>query len=337
VAGTIAGHGLTAYYANRSALPQCAADAAPGDYAAYDLAEIQRPFVRDAGASLKQAMLLVEGVTCGACVWLIEHALARIDGVRAVAVNLAARRVQVEWDATRAKLSGILEAIAALGYRTRGFDPVAGARAAARERRTLLWRLFVAGFAMMQVMMYAWPGYVSDGELTPEARHLMRWAGLALTVPVMLWSAGPFFVSAARDLRRRRAGMDLPVALGLGVAFAASAWATLSGGGEVYFDSIAMFVFLLLGARYLEAQARASAVESQRRLAGHVPAVAERLVPGAGAAATATERVAVAQLVPGDLVRVAPGATIPADGTVADGNTSVDEALLTGEARPIAP
>ena len=335
VASTIAGHGLTAYYATRSRLPACADIEAPsGDYAAYDLAEIQKPFVRDAGANRRQATLLIEGVTCGACVWLIEHALQRINGVRDVAVNLAARRLQVEWEEGRTRLSAILEAIGALGYRTRGFDPVARERLEAWERRALLWRLFVAGLAMMQVMMYALPAYISDGELTPHAEHLLRWAGLTLTVPVMLWSAAPFFAGAWRDLRRHRAGMDLPVALGLTVAFAASAWATLSGGGRVYFDSIAMFVFLLLGARYLEMQARSSATESQRRLVGYLPAVADRLVPGAGTGTV--ERVAVAQLVPGDLVQVAPGDTIPVDGEVVTGHTSVDESLLTGEARPLA-
>ena len=337
VARTIAGHGLTAYYRNRSASALRDAAAAPADeFAAYDLAAVQQPFVRAAGGGRRDATLLVEGVTCAACAWLIERGLARLAGVRSVAVNVAARRVQVEWDGALTRLSAILRAIAALGYRTRGFDPAASAAAAARERRGMLWRMFVAGFAMMQVMMYAAPAYVTNGELTREAEDLMRWASLTLTVPVMLWSAGPFFVSAWRDVRARRTGMDVPVALGLAVAFAASAWATVTGGGVVYFDSIAMFVFLLLGARYLEAAVRARATDSQRRLVGHAPAVADRLVWGTDAAAGSIERVAVAELVPGDRVMVVPGATIPADGTVIAGRSATDESLLTGEARTIA-
>ncbi|HTP96094.1 MAG TPA: heavy metal translocating P-type ATPase [Burkholderiales bacterium] len=336
VAQTIARHGLAAYYDNRSGPAQRAARE-EGDFGAYDLAAVQQPFVRDAGGGIRQATLLVEGITCGACAWLIEHALRRIAGVRAVAANVAARRVQVEWDAGRARLSGVLQALADLGYRPRGFDPAAEAQAAARERRAMLWRLFVAGFATMQVMMYALPAYVSDGEMTRDAEQLMRWASLVLTLPVMLWSAGPFFASAWRDLRSRRMGMDLPVALGLAVAFAASAWATVRGGGAtypVYFDSISMFVFLLLAARCLETLACARASESQRRLIGHLPAVADRLVPGA--APGVTERVAVAQLQAGDLVLVAPGSVIPADGELVRGRSAADESLLSGEARPVA-
>jgi Cu2+-exporting ATPase len=336
VAQAIAGSGLAAYYDRRTALPQRALAQAgpPGDLAVYDLPEVQKPFVRGAPGSLRQATILLEGISCGACVWLIERALERLPGVRRAAVNLAARRVQVEWEDARVRLSRILEAIAALGYRTQGFDAAASEAAATRERRATLWRLFVAGFAMMQVMMYLLPVYVADGDMGRDAEQLMRWAGLVLTVPVMLWSAGPFFANAWRDGRARRIGMDVPVSLGLAIAFAASAWATVSGHGEVYFDSITMFVFLLLGARYLEAQARARAAEVQQRIAKRMPAVAERLVPGAPSGVT--EGVAVARLVPGDRVLVAPGGTIPADGTVSAGRSAADESLLTGEARPIA-
>ncbi|MCC7484336.1 MAG: cadmium-translocating P-type ATPase [Burkholderiales bacterium] len=335
VARTIAAHGLAAYYANRSALAprETAAPAQDAEFTAYDLAAVQQPFVRDAGGGVRQATLLVEGLTCGACAWLIERGVARVEGVREVAVNAAARRMQVEWDFARVKLSDILRALAALGYRSRGFDPAARERAAARERRVMLWRIFVAAFAMMQVMMYALPGYVSEGEMTPGAERLMRWASLVLTMPVMLWSAAPFFGNAWRDLRAHRVGMDVPVALALAVAFAASARATAIGHGAVYFDSITMFVFLLLGARYLEAKARSIAAESQRRLVGHVPAVADRAVPGA--APGTTERVAAAALVPGDRVVVAPGGIIPADGVVEAGWSAADESLLTGESRPV--
>ena len=335
VAHTIAGSGLAAYYAKRSELPQreAAATDTPPDLAVYDLAEVQRPFVREAGAGIRQATLLVDGITCGACAWLIERGLQRCGGVRGVAVNLSARRVQVEWDDARTRLSAIMGVIGGLGYRTQGFDPAAGETAAARERRAMIWRLFVAGFAMMQVMMYAVPAYIAGGELGRDAEQLMRWASFTLTLPVILWSAGPFFRNAWRELRARRAGMDVPVALGIGIAFAASTWATAGGRGEVYFDSVTMFVFLLLGARYLEVLARARAAESQQRLVRHMPAVADRLV--AGAAAGVTERVAAARLVAGDRVLVAPGATVPADGKVTAGQSAADESLLTGEAKPV--
>src|SRR3970282_1118229 len=214
---------------------------------------------RRAKGGVKQATLLLEGITCGACAWLIERRLGRLDGVRSADVNLAARRVQVEWDAGRTRLSSILQAIAALGYRTQGFDAAESESAAMRERRAMLWRLFVAGLSMMQVMMYAVPAYLAEGDMTRDVEQLMRWASLTLTVPVILWSAGPFFMNEWGGFRAQRVGTDAAVALVIAVAFAASAWATVSGRGEVYFDSITMFVFLLLGARYLEAMARAEA------------------------------------------------------------------------------
>jgi Cu2+-exporting ATPase len=336
VAQAIAANGLAAYYENRSALPQrdVAVSDLPRELAVYDLADVQKPFVRQKAGSVRQATLLVEGITCGACAWLIESRLQRCDGVVCAAVNFSARRVQVEWDDSRLRLSAILQAINELGYRTQGFDAAAGESAGMRERRAMLWRLFVAGLAMMQVMMYAVPAYLADGDMTRDVGQLMRWASLTLTVPVILWSAAPFFTNAWRELRVLRVGMDTPVALGIAVAFAASAWATVAGRGEVYFDSITMFVFLLLGARYLETVARARAAESQQRLVRHTPAVADRIVTGAGPAVT--ERVAVARLAAGDLVQVAPGGIIPADGNVTAGSSAADESLLTGEARPVA-
>ena len=335
VAQTIVDGGLESYYRERSALPQreFIAPEGRGALEAYDLDDVQKPFVRRLDGDIRQATLLVEGIRCGACALLIERRLQGCEGVRSAAVNLSARRLHVDWNDARIRLSAILRAVNDLGYRTQGFDTAAGELAAGRERRRALWRMFVAGFAMMQVMMYALPAYFSAGEMTPDASQLMRWASFALTVPVILWSAGPFFSNAWRDLRAGRAGMDVPVALGIAVAFAASAWATVSGRGEVYFDSIVMFVFLLLGARYLEALARSRAAESQRRLTRGTPAIADRLI--AGADPSVTERVAVAALARGDRVRIAPGGVIPADGTVIAGHSAADESLLTGEARPV--
>jgi len=170
VAQAIAASGLAGYYDRRSALPSraLAAQACSADLTVYDIPEVQQPFVRSAAGSLRQATLLVEGLTCGACVWLIERALRRLPGVRDAAVNLAARRVQVEWEDGGIRLSRILETLAALGYRTQGFDAAASEAAATRERRAMLWRLFVAAFAMMQVMMYLLPIYAAGGEMARD-------------------------------------------------------------------------------------------------------------------------------------------------------------------------
>ncbi len=339
VAQTIVDNGLASYYRHRTVLPQSqpsTGDDILAQLRLYDLPEIQRGFVRetDAGEHGKEASLLLDGITCAACVWLIEQRLARLAGVHEVAVNYATRRARVRWDERRIPLSEILRAVADLGYGAQPYDSARSDDALKRERRAMLWRLFVAGFGMMQVMMYAVPVYIADGDMALDLEQLMRIASLVLTAPVVAWAAAPFYAGAWRELKARRVGMDVPVALGIIAAFAASVLATLRGDGPVYFDSISMFVFLLLGARYLEMGARARAAEAQERLARLTPAVAERLNHYPGPAQR--EEVPVASLRPGDYVAVRPGAAIPADGTVVEGESSVDESLLTGESRAVA-
>jgi Cu2+-exporting ATPase len=333
VAQTIIDNGLGAYYRNRTAMAPSAqgAPAVPAELGVYDMPEVQRNFVRDANEHEKEASLLIDGVTCAACVWLIEQRIARLDGVTAVSLNYATRRARVRWDSRVTALSAILGAVAALGFSAHPYDAGRAEERLRRERGVLLWRLFIAGFSMMQVMMYAVPVYIADGAMTPDIEQLMRIASLVLTLPVALWSAVPFYSGAWRDLRRWRVGMDVPVTLGIVIAFAASVYATATASGTVYFDSVSMFVFLLLGARFLEMEARAKAVRTQERLVRLVPATAERiLADGSG------ERIAAAALRPGDLVRVRPGEAIPADGTVVEGSSKADEALLTGESRPVS-
>jgi Cu2+-exporting ATPase len=339
VAQTIADNGLASYYRHRTVLPQSqptTGDDMLAKLRLYDLPEIQRGFVRAADATEheKEASLLLDGITCAACVWLIEQRLARLAGVQEAAVNYATRRARVRWDERRIPLSEILRAVADLGYGAQPYDSARSDDALRRERRAMLWRLFVAGFGMMQVMMYAVPVYIANGDMTADLEQLMRIASLVLTSPVVAWAAAPFYAGAWRELKARRVGMDVPVALGIIAAFAASVLATVRGDGPVYFDSVAMFVFLLLGARYLEMSARAKAAQAQERLARLTPAVAERLNHYPGPAQR--EEVPVANLRPGDYVAVRPGAAIPADGTVVEGESSVDESLLTGESRAVA-
>ncbi len=333
VAQTIIDNGLGAYYRNRTAMAPSAQGAAgiPAELGVYDLPEVQRNFVRDAAGHEKEASLLIDGVTCAACIWLIEQRLARLAGVSAVSLNYATRRARVRWDSRATTLSAILGAVAGLGYSAQPYDAGRAEERLRRERGILLWRLFIAGFSMMQVMMYAVPVYIAGGAMTPDIEQLMRIASLVLTLPVALWSALPFYDGAWRDLRRRRVGMDVPVTLGILIAFVASVYATWTASGAVYFDSVSMFVFLLLGARFLEMEARAKAVRTQERLVRLVPATAERMLEGG-----ACERVAAAALRPGDLLRVRPGESFPADGVVVEGSSKSDEALLTGESRPVA-
>ena len=284
VAQAIVGNGLGDYYRHRDALPESPREALPqvlADLALFDLPDVQKNFVRRAegaaGEHEQEAALILEGITCAACVWLNESHVRRQPGVTAVDINYTTRRARVRWDERVTRLSAILEAIAAIGYRAHPYDVGRSEELARKERKLALWRLFVAGFGMMQVMMYAVPVYLADGDMTPDIERLMRWASLILTLPVMLYSAAPFFTSAWRDLTLRRVGMDVPVALGVGAAFAASVWATLSAAGEVYFDSVTMFVFFLLSGRYLEMMARQKAARSIETLARVIPAFATRL------------------------------------------------------------
>ena len=328
VATTIAGAGLDRYYATRLAVPVAPrGDATPP--VAWNTA---------AGASIRrladgqcEVSLLLDGLTCGACAWLVENWLARQGGVARATVNYATRRAEVAWRDGATSLDAIIGAVATLGYRAHPYDPARREALARVERRALLVRTGIAWLAMMQVMMFAVPGYLSDDGVAPEHQRLLDWASLVLTVPVMLYSAWPMFAGALRDLARRRLGMDVPVALGLGAAFAASAWSTLWAGGPVYYDSITMFVALLSTARYVELAARQRAGDAVERAARAMPALAERYDAWPGAR---TASVDASSLVAGDVVLVRAGATLPADGTIVEGSALVEEALLTGESWP---
>jgi len=339
VAEAISSGGLEQFYRHRDALPETAPEAGGGrDLSVYDLPEVQADFVRSVAhvqcADAREALLIIEGIRCSACVWLNEQHVGRLPGVLTLDINYATRRARIVWDPARITLSAILQAVADIGYQAWPNDRAHAESVARNERRDALWRLAVAGLGMMQVMMYAWPAYVAgELELSDSIAALMRWASLVLTAPVVFYSAAPFFSRAWRDLMARRVGMDLPVALGVGCAFAASLWATVTRSGEVYFDSVTMFVFLLLAGRYLEMMARQHAVRGVENLAQVMPALAQRFTAWP---ATATEAVPVVRLVVGDHVVVAAGEVIPADGRLVDGRSEVDESLLTGESKPQA-
>jgi len=300
VARTIAAAGLDAYYRTRSS-------------AAAPPAELPPVEEVDAAAAGTEAALIVDRVRCTACLWLVEQTLQRAVGVTHAHVNYATQRAHVAWDPAKTSLSALVRAVREVGYDAYPYEPRRQDEILRREGRKALWRLFVAGFGAMQVMMYAFPAYV-DGGLSAEAAAMMRWASLFITTPVLVFSCAPFFSGARLELAQRRIGLDTPIALGLAAAFCASAWATVSGAGEVYFDSISMLAFLLLGARHLEAAARRRAARALDPLLRWLPA---------------------RPLKEGDVVRVAPGERLPADGVVTEGISSADESLLTGESRPV--
>ncbi len=334
VAQTIIDSGQGAYYTHRTALPATPqqAEAELAQLGLYDLPEIQESFVRTESENIREAALILENIVCAACIWLNERHIAGLPGVLSVEINYATRRARVRWDNSRIQLSAILKAVSDIGYIAHPFDPGRSDDIYKRERNTAIKRLSIAGLGMMQVMMYALPGYTAT-DMSPDIRLLLRWASLVLTIPVVGYSAWPFFLGAWRDLKRRTLGMDVPVALGVATAFIASVYSTFSGHGEVYYDSVAMFIFLLLTGRFLEMNARRRAGAAVEELVKLIPATTTRLPNWP---LRDEEKVPVARLAVGDHVLVRPGETLPADGVVAEGNSAVSEAMLTGESLPVS-
>jgi P-type Cu2+ transporter len=279
--------------------------------------------------------LLIEGMHCAACSGTIETVLNQVPGVVQAQVNAANQRARVVWDAALTKPSVWLNAITRAGYHALPAQDALGISQRQSANRQALWRWLVAGFCMMQVMMYASPEYFSaPGDVTDEMRHLLRWASWVLTLPVMLFACKPFFANAWNDICRWRIHMDLPVALGMGITFIVSSLGTFEPAGAfgqaVYFDSLTMFVFFLLTGRWLEQGLRSRTAGALERLLNRMPESVERLTPTG-----LFERVSLRRLKVDDCLRIMVGESFPADGTITSGETTADEALLTGEARPI--
>jgi len=301
----------------------------------YDHPEIQKSFVRTAGEHQREAALILEGITCAACVWLNERHVAQLPGVLDVQVNYATHRARVRWDDTRIKLSDILQAIHNIGYSAHPYDPQQQQQAFERERRSQIRRIGIAGALGMQVMVLSIALYVGEWSgMEAGFRSFFRWIGLLLTTPVLLYSGAPFFRGAWRDLRNRSVGMDVPVALGILVAFGGSLHASWTGEGQVYYDSVVMFIFFLLSSRYFELMARKRSAETMEQLSLALPAMATRIT--ATGDSEQQDLIPLTELQPGDTVLIKPGETVPADGMILGGASSVSEALLSGESTPIS-
>jgi Cu2+-exporting ATPase len=311
------------------------------DIAALQADERRRSDAATSGDAAASLSLPIDGMVCAACALLIESRLRAVPGVARAFVDFAARRVSLAFDPAQTSEAALRAALASWGYAT---DLTAAQRQ--RAARLDLARVLVAWLVMMQVMMLAFPAYVAaPGEIAPDVEQLLRIAQLVLTLPVVLFSAVPILRAALNQLRARAVGMDVPIVLGLGAAFAAGVWSTAAASGAVYFDSIAMFVALVLGSRWVQTRALArtqsvvaaaqeAAVLTARRLC------AARSDGDAGAtpyaACAAYEQVPAAALQAGDQVWVLAGETFPADGLIASGTSSVSQAWLMGEARPHA-
>ncbi|MDZ7652559.1 MAG: cation-translocating P-type ATPase [Burkholderiaceae bacterium] len=308
------------------------AQAGSRDRAALDHAMAEAlPRPVPAEAQLARAQIPVHGMVCAACALLIEHKVKRVAGVANAQVDFAGRRAYVAFDAAQTDAQKIAQAIRKAGYAAGDAAPTA------RARRVELLRVLLAWLMMMQVMMLAVPAYVTQpGDIPADIEQLLRIAQLVLTLPVLIFSAAPIFRAAISQIRAGASsviGMDLPIVLGLSAAFAASAWATLTAHGPVYFDSVTMFVALVLGARWLQGRGLARAYEFIDAAHRHAQLTAQRLRGWPGSPVTDT--VPATALVVDDLVLVPAGETVPADGVVAGGASTVSQAWLTGESTPI--
>lgn len=283
-----------------------------------------------------ESQVVLEGMHCAACALTIEDALRKVPGVLQVDVSAATRRARVIWQSDQVVPSQWMSAVHKAGYAAMPAMDAFVRDQRLKESRKALWRWLVAGFCMMQVMMYAWPAYVAKpGDLTGEMEQLLRWASWVIALPMVVFSCGPFFSSALRDIRWRRISMDLPVALGMAITFVVSTAGTFDPAGifgkEVYFDSLTMFVFFLLTGRWLELRLRDRTAGALEAVMNRLPdSVQRRLADGS------FSRVATRRLVVGDTIRILPGEAFPADGVVTSGNTQADESLLTGESTPVA-
>ncbi len=333
VAESIVKGGLESYYQHRSDTainPQTLPQELSEEMALYDREDVQQPFVQHQG-DLASTSLMIEGISCAACGWLIERHLRNVRGVAEASLNLSNHRLNVRWSDSELPLSELLAELRRIGYAAHPYRADEAAERLANENRRSLRQLGVAGLLWMQVMMATmatWPEFNLD--LSESFFVTLRWTALLLTTPIVFYCCTDFFKGALRDIRTRHLTMDVSVSLAIGGAYVAGIWSTITGQGELYFDAVGMFALFLLAGRYLERRARERTAAATAQLVNLLPASCLRLD-----AQGHSSRILLSELQLGDQVLVQPGGLIPADGTIVSGQSSVDESLLTGEYLPL--
>ncbi len=300
----------------------------PKELSLYDIDEVQEEFV-DSMEECREINLLVEGIHCAACVWLIENTLRQMPGVEKAEVNLTARRLKLRWNNSRVKLSSLLRHLGEVGYAAVPYDPQLVEDSLKRQNRHLLYRMAFAGFAMMNLLWISIALY--SGADRGEFRTMFHWVGFALATPTLVYSGAPFFRSAWAGLKQMHLSMDLPISIGAAITYLYSVYVTVTGTtqGDVYYDTVVNFLFVILVGRYLEAISKRQALASTQRLLDLQPRVATVLRDGEEVLAS------IRSVKVGELVLVRPGDAIPVDGVVEEGESSVDESMLTGESEPV--
>ncbi len=334
VANLILNGGLDEFYKFRDSRLTIPGQLEPEDeehLALYNRSDLLSDLAETKNQDSRRIELLIEGITCAACVWLIEQYVKKLGGVVEFWINLSTHRAELIWRQTATPLSDILKAIQTIGFKATPYKVGAEEIQLRDQQRQMLVRLGVAGIGMMQNMMLAVPMYFGLLEDSQNFIDLFRYISLLVAFPVVFYAAQPFFQAAWRDLKVKHLTMDVPVSLAIGGAFLASAWVTLAGGEEVYFESVCMFTFFLLLGRYLESRARASSARSNNLLRSKTPSFVRLL---ADENSEKGELIPVQDLQPGQLIELQPGNLIPVDGIIESGETDVNEAAITGEFAP---
>ncbi len=346
VAQSIINSGMGDFYKFRTTRSQKAREVVPEflqQLKAYDNPQVQKQFISEdseltGDEQVREVSLILEGIVCAACVWLNEQHLNALPGVISANINYSNNRARVRWNNNRISLSEILESITRIGYLAHPYNPDRQQAVIEKEKKQQLRRIGIAAVLGMQIMILAVALYTGDWWGMEESfRQMFRWVSLGVTVPLLLFASSPFFSAALRDLKNKRVGMDVPVALGIGIAFSASVLHTFQGSGEIYFDSVAMFTFFLLSARYFESGARKRTAEATEALLNLQPAIATKLIVDSDGGYDHQKQInlSVAELAIGDYVLVRPGEHIPVDGTIIEGTSGINESLLTGESLPV--
>ncbi|MCG8611351.1 MAG: heavy metal translocating P-type ATPase [Pseudomonadales bacterium] len=342
VAETILGTGLTAFYQYRNerlTKPELLETHKKEELHLYDRDDISKEFTEVVEERIDgelitcvKTRIYVEGITCAACVWLLEQHLNQQHGVVQFKINHSTQIATAIWNPELTRFSDLLIAIHGIGYSAKPYQANEVDELQQKQQKQAIFRLGVAGIGTMQNMMLAVPLYVGAlSGISDEFLILFRWVSLLVATPVVLYSAKPFFEAALRDLKTRHLTMDVPVSLAIGGAYLASAWVTLFGGAEVYFDSVCMFTFFLLLGRFFEMRTRFKSTLGIRKLQQLLPTSATRIAPDG------TEHVIAAKEVKiGDILHIKQGDTAPCDGTVSEGSSSFDESALTGEFIPVS-
>jgi Cu2+-exporting ATPase len=298
------------------------------ELSSYDLDEIQTDYV-DSLDDIRTINLLVEGIHCAACAWLIEHSLATRAGVISAEVNLTSKRLRLKWDNTVSPLSTLLSRLSHIGYAATPFDIDTAEGTLARRHRSLLYRMAFSGFAMMNLMWISIALYsgADDGEF----KNWFHWIGFLIATPTLLYAGYPFLRNAIIGLRHRYLTMDLPIAIGATATYIYSTYVTANGSvsGHVYFDTVVNFLFVILVGRYLEAISKREALSATSRLLELQPKLAT-VMTEEGPLVRPIRSVKI-----DDNVLVRPGGKVPVDGVIVDGESAVDESMLTGEALPV--